>query len=313
MLAGSETTEAVARLLRSYPELIAVLVAAAIGLTVQAPLRWLVDHQGIDILLVVLVFATAVTITVGELRGVGSEKGRLAIALLSGITILPALAWLVSRIAPAGPLRNGVLTIGLAPCEIASVAATVMAGGQAAPAAAVLIASTVLSVAFAAPILVFEAGHASVDPLELIANLTVVVLVPLAAGILVRAKRRDIAQHERATSLTATITVAALVALIASEVQLSTDYLAVAAASVLFTAGAAVLGHLLGRGARAEVASPILLTTSMRDFAIAAGIASAAFGASASAPLGLYGIVVIVWGTTVAGVLRRRGMRTSTT
>ena len=42
----------------------------------------------------------------------------------------------------------------------------------------------------------------------------------------------------------------------------------------------------------------------LRDFAIAAGIASAAFGAAAAAPLGLYGIVVLVWGTAVAGRLR---------
>ena len=50
----------------------------------------------------------------------------------------------------------------------------------------------------------------------------------------------------------------------------------------------------------------MLLTTSMRDFAIAAGIASSAFGSDAAAPLGLYGIVVLVWGTAVAGLLRRR-------
>ena len=39
--------------LRAYPELLAVLLAAAIGLTVPAPLRWISQHQGINILLVV--------------------------------------------------------------------------------------------------------------------------------------------------------------------------------------------------------------------------------------------------------------------
>ena len=53
------------------------------------------------------------------------------------------------------------------------------------------------------------------------------------------------------------------------------------------------------------MASALLLTTSMRDFAIAAGLAAAAFGAAA-APLGLYGILVLVWGTAAAGALRRR-------
>lgn len=34
----------------------------------------------------------------------------------------------------------------------------------------------------------------------------------------------------------------------------------------------------------------------MRDFAIAADLAVAAFGPAAAAPLGLYGILVLVWG-----------------
>ena len=45
------------------------------------------------------------------------------------------------------------------------------------------------------------------------------------------------------------------------------------------------------------------------DFAIAAGLAAAAFGPTAAAPLGLYGVVVLVWGTAVAGVLRQRTAR----
>ena len=50
----------------------------------------------------------------------------------------------------------------------------------------------------------------------------------------------------------------------------------------------------------------VLLTTSMRDFAIAAGLAAAAFGPAAAAPLGLYGILVLVGGTAAAGILRQR-------
>jgi predicted Na+-dependent transporter len=66
------------------------------------------------------------------------------------------------------------------------------------------------------------------------------------------------------------------------------------------------VGRLLGAGTRRPSAIALLLTTSMRDFAIAAGLATAAFGPAASAPLGLYGIVVLVWGTAAAGVLRHR-------
>ena len=48
-----------------------------------------------------------------------------------------------------------------------------------------------------------------------------------------------------------------------------------------------------------------LPSISMRDFAVAAGIAAAAFGPEAAAPLGLYGIIVMIWGTVVASRARR--------
>ena len=101
--------------------------------------------------------------------------------------MLPALSWAVSRIVAAGSLRDGVLVVGLAPCEIASVATTAMAGGEAAVSAGVLIGSTVAAVALAGPILTLEAGHAGVSPGGIIANLALVVALPLAVGLAARA------------------------------------------------------------------------------------------------------------------------------
>ncbi len=292
--------------LGSYPELVTVVLASVVGLTVQSPLRWLVDHRGIDVLLVALIFATAVTITVDDIGRAAGFRVRLAIALLAGTTVLPAMAWLAARLVVAGPLRDGVLTIGVAPCEIASVAAVAIAGGQPAVAAVLLIGSTMLSVALAGPILVLERGTASIRPAGLVVNLVVVVVVPLVIGILARARAGLGAGRERLTGLVSTAAVAALVALIASRVELSRDYVAVVAAMILFTAGAAGLGRVLSVGAPPSVRTAMLLTASMRDFAIAAGIAASAFGARAAAPLGLYGIVVLTWGTAAAGILRQR-------
>jgi predicted Na+-dependent transporter len=331
-----------------YPELLAVLAAAIIGLTVQPPLAWLAAHQGINVLLAILVFATAVTIDPAALRRLVTAWRSLVLAVVVGITVLPALSWAVSRIVAAGPLRDGVLVVGLAPCEIASVATTAMAAGEAAVSAGVLIGSTVAAVALAGPILTLEAGHADVSPGSIIANLALVVALPLAVGLAARAcaeppawsraqppaqaspearafsrvqpparasARSNLlaATHvlatpraERVASRTALAAVAALVALIASEIRLSAAYLAVAAALLLFLIGSALVGHFLGARAARPTATALLLTTSMRDFAIAAGLAAAAFGPAAAAPLGLYGIAVLIWGTAVAGLLRNR-------
>ena len=238
--------------LAAYPELAAVLAAAVIGLAVQRPLAWLAAHQGINVLLVVLVFATAVTIDPRALRRLAEAWRRVLAAVLAGVTVLPALSWAVARLVPAGPLRDGVLVTGLAPCEIASVATTALAGGEAAVAAGVLIGSTLATVVLAAPILTLEAGRASFSPAGVIANLAVVVALPLAAGIALRSVARPAARAlatdraDTAASRTALAAVAALVALVAAEVHLSARYAAVAGALALFLAGSAVLGRVLG-------------------------------------------------------------------
>lgn len=301
-------------LLAAYPELAAVLAAAILGLSVRVPFAWLAARQGINILLAVLVLATAVTIEPGSLRRLASAWRPLIAALVTGVTVLPALSWAVSLLVTAGPLRDGVLAVGLAPCEIASVATTAMAGGDAALAAGVLIGSTVITVAVAGPVLAAEAGHAGVRPGGIIASLALVVLLPLIVGIALRAQAvappaarlLATARAQRAASATAVFAVAALVALIAAQVRLSPRYAAVGGALAAFIAGSALAGRLLGARSRPPAAAALLLTTSMRDFAVAAGLAAAAFGPAAAAPLGLYGILVLAWGTAVAGLLRQR-------
>jgi len=298
--------------LAAYPELAAVLAAAVIGLCVRRPLSWLAAHDGINVLLVILVFATAVTIDPQALRRLAAAWRHILAAVLTGITVLPALSWAVAHLVPAGPLRDGVLVTGLAPCEIASVATTALAAGEAAVAAGVLIGSTLACVILAGPILTLEAGHAAFSPAGVIENLAVIVALPLAVGIALRswvpgtARALATARAETVASRTALAAVAALIALVAAEIQLTAGYAAVAGALILFLAASAVIGRLLGVRSARPTASALLLTTSMRDFAIAAALATAAFGPQAAAPLGLYGIAVLIWGTACAGFLRNR-------
>ncbi len=94
-------------LVSSYPELLCVVVAAIVGLTVQSPLAWSASHQGINVLLAVLVFASALTIQPAALRRLGAVWRRLVVAVATGIIVLPALSWLASRLVAAGSLRDG--------------------------------------------------------------------------------------------------------------------------------------------------------------------------------------------------------------
>ena len=194
------------------------MAAAVLGITVPAPLRWIVEHQGIKLILVALVFSTALTIRPRALYGVTSAWRVLAVTLVVSATVLPALAFLVSRLVASGGLRYGLLALGLAPCEIASVATTAMAKGDAAFSAASLIGSTLITTVVAGPLLALEVGGSSVHPGGLVISLVLVVGVPLAAGLTVSGLRPLSPRDERVALAVATASVAGLVALVSAEI-----------------------------------------------------------------------------------------------
>src|SRR5205823_13632321 len=68
----------------------------------------------------------------------------------------------------------------------------------------------------------------------------------------------------------------------------------------------AALRLVLGLPAPAGQATAVLPPVAMRDFAVAAGIATAAFGPAAAAPLGAYGVLVLLAGSLAAIIARHR-------
>jgi predicted Na+-dependent transporter len=94
---------------------------------------------------------------------------------------------------------------------------------------------------------------------------------------------------------------------VASELRLHSSDIRVAAALIAYLAGGALLGWLLSAGAPPARRTAIVLPTAMRDFAVAAGIAASAFGPAAAAPLGIYGVLVLVFGSAAVHASRRSG------
>jgi len=284
----------------AHIEMVLVAGAAVLSQAVPQPARFLVDHRGLDVSLAVLVLATAVAIPPSAFHGLTAKAGRLVGAVLGCAVALPAIAWVASRIVTTLAWRRGVLAVGLAPAEIASVATTSLAGGDAPVAAGILVSSTVLSVVGAGVGLRLLGGGGAVHVVALITNLALVVGAPMAAGIMLRTRFALSSGQKAAAERLSVAVVTLLVWLVASQVRLTTAYLGVAGALLMLLGASAILGVVLGAGAPAPIARAVLLTTSMRDFAIAAGIAVAAFGAASAAPLGLYGVMVIGWGMAVA-------------
>ena len=286
--------------------LLLVALSAAVGVAVPVPGRHAAAGGAILDTLAVLVFCTGASMTFSEIAAIRTASRRLVLVLAVTTVTLPALAWLASRLVTGAALRGGVLAAGVAPTEVASVALTGLAGGEAALAAGLLVASTVLTVLLAGPILSILGAHSSASQLGLLSTLALVVALPLVAGSAMRTLDPLGGREQPLLRILGTASLLVLLWEVASELHLGASDTRVVIALLLYLAGAAALGWLLAIGVPARRRTAIVLPTAMRDFAVAAGIAASAFGVTAAAPLGIYGIMVLVFGTVAVYAVRRR-------
>jgi len=282
-----------------------VLVVAALGVGFPAPGRRAEAADGILIALAVLVFCTGTSMTFAEMGAVRTAGRRLAVVLPATTVGLPVLAWLASHLVSGAAARGGILSAGVAPAEVASVALTGLAGGDAVLAAGLLAASTILTVLLAGPILSLAGAHSAASQLSLLVTLALVVALPLALGSALRSADPFGGREQPLTRVLGTVSLLVLLWQVASQIEVRFSEAGVLLALLAYLAGGAALGWLLARGAPAERRTAIVLTTAMRDFAVAAGIAASAFGAAAAAPLGIYGLLVLIFGSAAAYASRR--------
>jgi predicted Na+-dependent transporter len=283
-----------------------VLVTAGLGVALPGPGRRLDADGAILITLAVLVFCTGSSVTFADFRGLRAASRRMVLVLAATTVILPALAWLASRLVSEPALQGGVVAAGVAPVEVASVALTGLAGGEVVVAAGLLIASTLLTVVLAGPILRLLGAHSATSQLGLLATLTLVVALPLIAGCAMRTIDPFGGRERPLIDVLGLVSLLVLLWEIASELRLHASDALVAAALLVYLAGAGALGWLLALGVPSGRRTAVILPTAMRDFAVAAGIAASAFGVAAAAPLGIYGVMVLVFGA-IAVYLAKRG------
>ena len=286
--------------------LVLVLAIAAAGAAGPGPGRAVAAGNGIDAALAVLVFATGLSIRLADLAAVRLAWRRVALVLGVSTAALPALAWAASLLIGDQELRSGMQAVGVAPAEVATVALCVIAGGEAALCATLLAASTVITVLAAGPILSLLGAPVIVSSAGLLGNLAVVIALPLATGVALRAAWSPSPGLDAAVRLVTVLALLVLLWQVASQIRLDAAYTRVIIALVAYVAGSALLGRILASGAPPGRATAVLLPVAMRDFAVAAGIATAAFGPAAAAPLGAYGVLVLLAGSLAAIIARRR-------
>ena len=289
------------RLLAAAPRALTPLALLAAALAVALPSRSLSGHS--DLILAVLVLATALGISAGELRALRAHRAAVAFLSAAPLVVLAAVAWVVGR--PFGlDVRDGLLAVGLSSSEVATVGLVALAGADATIALGAVTGSLILA-AVAGPlaigVLAGGGGHAAGGAGTLLGRFALVVIVPLIVGVAVRTARPGLATVDGERDGVAALSVVVLVYAALSGTAGAHGLGPALAAALLFLAVSALLGELWRRRtAPGAVAVPGALAIGMRDFAVAAALAAQAFGPRAAAVPGVYGVAMLVAGAITA-------------
>lgn len=274
------------------------LAAAAAVLGLALPSSWLAERS--DLVLALLVLLTALGIQPAQLLALRHRPGALLGLVALPFVVLPPLAWLVS-LPFSGAVSDGVLALGVSSTEVAAVALVAIAGGSAVLALGALTGSLVLAALLGPVLLGLLAGaDADVATGELVGRFSLVVLVPLAVGLLIRAGSPALASVEPDLAGLATLTVVVLVYAAMSGAGEDGEVLQAAAASGLFLAAAATAAAGWAALAPPELRVTGALVIELRDFAVAAALATQAFSPAAATVSGIYGVLMLLVGAAAA-------------
>jgi predicted Na+-dependent transporter len=299
VLAGNPLTRGLA----ATPRVLTPLALLAAALALIVPSSAVAARS--DLLLALLVLATALGISFEDLRRLRDHRVAVAFLSIVPLVVLGAAAWVLGQpFAP--PIRDGLLAVGLASSEVASVGLVALARADATIALGAVSGSLVAS-ALIGPLAIGALAGASAhaNPGPLLGRFALVVIVPLIVGVAARSRWPRTAAADPEREGVAGLTVAVLVYAALSGTHGAHHLAAALLASVAFLALSAALAELWRRRAAPAAAVPGALAIAMRDFAVAAALATQAFGTRAGAVPGVYGVVMLVAGTVAAGRLAR--------
>ena len=280
------------------------LALVAVAAALLLPTEQVADRG--DLMLAALVALTALGIApraIWELR----SRWQAVLALsLAPFAVLVPLAWAIGRLFDS-PVREGVLTLGMSSTEVAAVGLVALAAGDAALALGALTGS-LIAAATIGPVLIglLADTSASANTGELLGRFALVVLLPLAAGVTARALWPRLARGEPWYAAGSTLAVVALIYAALSGSNAGDDLLPALGASAAFLALSAIPALAAARIASRDRQSAVAFAVALRDFAVAATLATQAFGAPAASVGGIYGVLMLIAGALATATLRHR-------
>lgn len=270
-----------------------------------------------------LVFAVALDLTTGQFRRVLREPRAPLIGLVAQYLILPAAAWGIGLLmADTASIALGLLLVACCPAGALSNYLTGIARGNVATSVSMTAISTLLSIVATPVLFAFWASmnpvtrtvlqRIEIDPRRVVMVLLIMLLIPVAAGMAIRARRPRTADRLRVGSRRVAGAVFAVVVaiLILGNIHVLGAFASAALPPVLLTFAIAVaLGWGLARAAGLVDADrrAVTLEVAFQNVTLAIGMAVAFFPALAGVAITsiLWGVVHLTFGFALAAVWMR--------
>jgi BASS family bile acid:Na+ symporter len=206
----------------------------------------------------------------------------VVLALLANFVLVPALAYLLAAVIPIDDaLRTGLIVLATAGGAPFLPKLVQVARGPIALGVGVMVLLMVVTIAYLPIVLPLLLPGVEVDPRAIAQSLIVLMLVPLAIGLLIRANAADTAA-EFGPLFTKASTLAIVVLMVAGLVLSARNILGLLGtggiiALLLFVLGSLVIGVVLG-GRDPGVRSVLGLGTAQRNVSAALVVAAQNFG-----------------------------------
>ena len=264
------------------------------------------------VFVVTSMLAMGLSLTVAQIMAPLRNTRLVLLALLANFVLVPLMAYLISLVIPLSDgLRVGLILAATAAGAPFLPKLAGIARGNTAFSVGLMVLLMVVTVLYMPIVLPLLIKGVTVEPWDIARSLIILMLIPLAAGLVIKMRYVEIAawlQPYMAQASTFAVALLLVVGLLANlNAMLAMVGTGGFIASLLFLVGAFVIGYFLG-GKDAQTRSVLGLGTAQRNLAAALVVATANFADDPDVimmvlALGLLGLVVLM---ISAGELGRR-------
>jgi BASS family bile acid:Na+ symporter len=286
-------------------------------MTQYDPFFLAIGSLGVLIFIITSMLGMGFNLTLPQILAPLKDRKLILMSLLANFVLVPILALVIIRVIPLSEgLQIGLILVGFAAGAPFLPKLVQVAKGGMAFTAGLMVLLMVVTIAYLPLILPLVLAGVQVHPWEIAKSLIVLMLIPLAFALFIRARYEEVAK-----GLVHTMNMAANLSLVAMFIGYFVGYSDVTYGvlgtggiliSVLLVVGGVIIGYLLG-GPDKENKKVLALGTGQRNLAAAFAIASSSFAADPEVLIEVMDVAVIgfIVLMLIAGELGRHSARGS--